>query len=68
MLTKFDFQTETWKRLDAYLRAELTRLRESNDTDLTPDKTQAIRGRIAQIKRILKMPTDMLSQGDDLDG
>jgi len=68
MFTHSDFQTETWKRLDAHLCAELQKLRESNDNDLlTYEETQKLRGRIVQIKRILKMPTDILSQGNDLE-
>jgi len=64
---KGDFQSEMWKRLDSLLRAELQKLREKNDTDLNAEETQKLRGRIVQIKRILSMPTDMLSQGNDLD-
>jgi len=62
-----DFQSETWRRIDAHLRQELDKLRRENDKpDLTDTQTATLRGRILQIKRILAMPTDIAGQGDDL--
>ena len=63
---KGDFQTTAWHRFEEHLNAELQKLRAKNDGDLSTEETAKLRGRIAQIKQILAMPTDIESQGNDL--
>ena len=56
MLFKSDFQTSTWKRFTQELQDRLQSLRELNDQashDAT--KTAAIRGQIAEVKRLLAL-------------
>lgn len=55
MLQPEDFQTKTWKRLTSSLLNRLQALRESNDTPSDPSTTAAIRGSIAEVKRILAL-------------
>jgi hypothetical protein len=54
-----DFQTPTWKRLTQHLEDRLQALRELNDSQsFGPEKTAAIRGSIAEVKRILALASD----------
>lgn len=54
-----DFQTPTWKRLTQGLEQRLEELRELNDNQsFGPEKTAAIRGSIAEVKRILALADD----------
>lgn len=55
MLQPSDFQSKAWKRLTSSLHARLQELRESNDTHVDPMQTAAIRGSIAEVKRILAL-------------
>lgn len=51
-----DFRSSTWKRLAQDLQDRLEELRELNDAlSLAPERTSAIRGSIAEIKRILAL-------------
>lgn len=51
-----DFRSSTWKRLAQDLQARLEELRELNDAlSLAAERTSAIRGSIAEIKRILAL-------------
>lgn len=51
-----DFRSTTWKRLTQLLQERLEALRESNDyLSNGPEKTAAIRGQIAEVKRILSL-------------
>jgi hypothetical protein len=54
-LNREDFQTEVWKRLTQTLRQRLEELRELNDVHATPERTAAIRGQIAEVKKILAL-------------
>lgn len=56
VLTDADRQTPTWGRIKEHLAKELERLREANDReDAKPGETSYRRGRIAQIKALLKL-------------
>jgi len=55
VLTPEDFQSKTWKRLRSSLQARLQELRESNDSPSEMAHTAAIRGSIAEVKRILAL-------------
>jgi len=55
-MNRHDFQTPTWKRLTQFLEERLQALRELNDSQsFGPEKTAAIRGSIAEVKRILAL-------------
>jgi hypothetical protein len=58
-----DFQSPTWRRLTHALEIRLADLRELNDgQSFGPEKTAAIRGSIAEVKRILAL-ADSASAG-----
>ncbi len=48
-----DLQSELWLKLQPFLQARLAMLRRKNDTDLSPEQTAALRGRIAELKNLL---------------
>jgi len=51
-----DFRTQTWKRLSTLVDERIDELRKLNDSlSLSPDKTAAIRGGIAELKKILAL-------------
>ena len=50
-----DVQSHVWKKLEAYLEERLQRLRAQNDQRLDDYDTALLRGRIAEIKEILKL-------------
>lgn len=60
-LTFSDFRSETWRRLDAFLRARRQLLRELNDQPRPESETAALRGQIAEITFLLAQP-DYLSR------
>lgn len=54
-----DFRTATWRRLTQVLEERLEDLRQSNDQiSLSVERTAAIRGGIAELKRILSLAED----------
>lgn len=54
-LTDIDRNTPLWLALRAYLERRLESQRAKNDTDLSPDETAKVRGRIAEIKALLAL-------------
>lgn len=44
-----------WISLERHMRQSLAELRALNDTSLPPDRTEHIRGRIAQLKALLAL-------------
>jgi hypothetical protein len=51
-----DFHTQTWKRLSTLVDERIDELRKLNDAQsLGPEKTAAIRGGIAELKKILAL-------------
>ena len=54
-LTKFEQQNPVWLKLKAHLESELARLRSLNDKMTSEVSTAETRGRIAQIKDLLKV-------------
>lgn len=53
-LDRSDFQSKTWKRVEQRLQARLDVLRKANDDlSLDPTKTAALRGKIAEVKRMM---------------
>lgn len=62
-----DFRTPAWKRLTQVLEERIEDLRQSNDQlSLTVERTAAIRGGIAELKKILSLAEQAsLSQAVD---
>jgi hypothetical protein len=51
-----DFRSSTWKRLSTLVEERIDELRKSNDSQsFGPEKTAAIRGGIAELKKILAL-------------
>jgi hypothetical protein len=70
-----DFRAPGWRRLTTLLEERIEELRQLNDQPLSIEKTSAIRGAIAEIKKILSLadaaslspavdPQELLSVGD----
>ena len=54
-----DFRTPAWKRLTQVLEERIEDLRQSNDQlSLSVERTAAIRGGIAELKKILSLAED----------
>lgn len=47
-----------WLSLARHLQERLSVLRQQNDASLSPEQTEKVRGRIAQIKEILSLADD----------
>lgn len=59
MLLKQDFHTDTWRRMKKFINERLQDLREQNDQiSLSLEKTAALRGEIAGLKRLLDLEED----------
>lgn len=48
-----DRNTAAWLKIHAYLLARLDEHRRMNDNEQTPERTAALRGRIAELKVLL---------------
>lgn len=53
ILKEHELNSTTWLRTREYLEARITRLRAKNDCNLTHDETTTLRGRIAELKKLL---------------
>lgn len=61
-----DFRSQTWKRLTLDLEARLGELRKLNDQPVHDQiKTAAIRGQIAEVKRMLALVQASANEEDD---
>jgi hypothetical protein len=57
-----EFKTACWRQVRAHVEARLAELRELNDTQgLTEAQTEGIRGRIAELKLLLKLDEELKS-------
>lgn len=56
-LDRSDFNTRTWERMEALLLARLDALRKRNDQNLDSEETANLRGRIAEVKSLLALPS-----------
>lgn len=54
-LTPGERQHPLWLKLKAHLEERLAGHRLKNDNNLTQDETQKVRGRIAELKELLKL-------------
>jgi len=54
-LNEVDRASFTWTRIADHLKSELDRYREQNDATLDVEQTALIRGRIAELKKILAL-------------
>jgi ribosomal protein L30/L7E len=66
MLLTEDYYTPTWKRLKKALTERLQELREINDSVQAELKTAAIRGQIAEVKKMLALGPQPTA-GDEAD-
>lgn len=54
-----DFRSPAWRRLSQHVEARIDELRELNDSlSYGPEQTAAIRGGIAELKKILSLAED----------
>ena len=53
-----DFRTGAWLRLVEHMQERIDELRRSNDSDLSEKQTADVRGRIAELKRFLALPSE----------
>jgi hypothetical protein len=54
-LTPIELKSGLWLKLVEHYTAELKTLRKKNDGNLQPDDTARLRGRIAEIKKLLAL-------------
>lgn len=59
-----DFESETWGRLKRYFEHRLGELRTQND-NCPPEQTERLRGRIAEVKLFLELPSQAPPQETD---
>jgi len=52
-LNKTEAESALWKKISAHYEQRLDILRRKNDNALTPEETAALRGRIAEVKKLL---------------
>lgn len=58
-LSDTDRQAAVWLKLKKHMQDRLAVLRQQNDGDRDFDETQKLRGRIAELKRLLDLDADM---------
>ncbi len=54
-LTSTDTASALWRSLSAHFNDRLAELRASNDAPATPEHTAMLRGRIAELKDLLRL-------------
>ena len=64
-LTDLERQSALWQKLAAHLSERLDAQRARNDGDLSPEDTQKLRGRIAQLKEILALAREPVQVDGD---
>lgn len=64
-LTDLERQSALWQKLAAHLSGRLDAQRARNDGDLSPEDTQKLRGRIAQLKEILALAREPVQVDGD---
>lgn len=66
-LTDADLQSAAWIKIKAKCEARIKSLRRQNDGDKDPIETAKIRGRIAEVKKLLAMenPSPTTAADDD---
>lgn len=53
-LSEHELKSDLWRRIEDHLKDRLQRLREQNDVDADEKSTATQRGRIAEIKQMLR--------------
>jgi len=48
----------TWQRIERHMIDRLAMLRQQNDASTSPERTENLRGRIAQLKELLAVAAD----------
>lgn len=51
-----NYQSETWQAISAWAETERQKLREMNDSPMSPEETAALRGQLKFIKKLLGLP------------
>lgn len=64
-LTQAEIYSATWTRLREHLEERLAGYRIKNDSNLTPEETIKLRGRIAEIKYLLGIADPTTNESDD---
>lgn len=57
-LTPAERASAAWQRLSAYMNKRMAMLRARNDGLHEPDKTNALRGQIAELRHLLSLASD----------
>lgn len=57
MTLHIDQTSNEWLTIESYLEARLKDLREKNDKSMSIEKTENLRGRITEVKKLLQLPT-----------
>lgn len=57
ILTRADFHSETWKKLEKILQQRLVDARSANDHPQSLEETAHLRGRIAELRYLLAQPS-----------
>ena len=65
-LAPYERHNEVWLKVNKHLTERLFDLRRQNDGDLTPEETAKLRGRIAEIKVLQDLATDLPIQPPSL--
>ena len=63
-LTQAERDHPIWQDIKKRLELRLQSCRESNDTDLTPEKTARMRGRIEELKYLLSLDKPSVTSMD----
>lgn len=64
-LTSHERINPLWRRIEQHLEDRLAVLRAKNDSDLDPNETARLRGRILEIKSLLDIGQDAPEAPDD---
>lgn len=65
ILTRADFHSETWKKLEKILSHRLSEARALNDHPQPQEETAHLRGRIAELRFLLAQPSYLDRREED---
>ena len=64
---RFDINSPTWAYIERHCEKKLDIIRKKNDTmGLSLEKTENMRGRIYEIKKLLQLPEHVRKENEDL--
>ncbi len=64
-LTQQEQLSSAWKKIREHYTQRLLTLRERNDSTIDPAATEKLRGRIAEVKRLLALDNEETSSAED---